>query len=162
MLDAGVIDPKMLRDAFGRFATGVTVVTMRDDSGRPTGVTVNSFSSLSLEPALLLFSLGNRQTSLKWLTDGAPFVVNVLAEGQDDVAWQFAKPRDNKFEGIETVEGASPVPGIAGAIARFECRVWSRYPGGDHEIIVGEVSSLEAQDGAPMLFWRGAMTSLAS
>lgn len=161
MFDAGPIDPRALRDAFGRFATGVTVVTMLDDEGRPTGVTVNSFSSLSLEPPLLLFSLGSNQVSMRWLREGTPFTVNVLARGQDDVAWQFAKPSDDKFEGIASEEARIGVPCIAGCLARFECRVWALYPGGDHEIVVGEVLNLEAGEGEPMLFYRGAMAQLA-
>lgn len=162
MLDAGLIDTRALRDAFGRFATGVTVVTMRDDEGRPTGVTVNSFSSLSLEPPLLLFSLGNAQVSRRWLTEGRHFAVNVLAAEQENVAWQFAKPRDDKFDGVESAPGARcDVPCIEGAIARFECRHHASYPGGDHEIIVGEVMHLETLPGAPMVFYSGAMTRLA-
>jgi flavin reductase (DIM6/NTAB) family NADH-FMN oxidoreductase RutF len=162
MLDAGLIDPKTLRNAFGRFATGVTVVTMRDEEGRGTGVTVNSFSSLSLDPPLLLFSLGNAQVSRRWLKDGRHFVVNVLSADQEAIAWQFAKPRDDKFEGVDAAPGARcDVPCIEGAIARFECRHHASYPGGDHEIIVGEVLHLETAPGEPMLFFGGAMARLA-
>ena len=163
MLDAPPLDPRALRTAFGTFATGVTVVTMRDGAGRPTGVTVNSFSSLSLDPALCLFSLGKSQTSCRWMTAGCRFVVNVLAEGQADVAWAFARPREDKFDGIETVPGeAVDVPGIAGALGRFECRLWARQDAGDHDLIIGQILHAEHREGRPLLFYRGAMETLGA
>ena len=162
MLDANPIDPIELRNACGRFATGVTVVTMLDDEGRPTGVTVNSFSSLSLDPPLVLFSLGNEQISRRWMSEGRHFVVNVLAAGQENLAWQFAKPLDNKFEGIDVAPAhVSDVPCIENAIARFECRQYASYPGGDHEIFLGEVLHLEVAEGDPMVFFCGAITQLS-
>jgi len=163
MLDGSSIDPRTLRNAFGTFATGVTVVTMRDDTGAPTGVTVNSFSSLSLDPALCLFSLGKNQVSCRWMDDGCEFVVNVLAEGQDDVAWGFAKPRDDKFDGVPNCAGTVvDVPCIEGALSRFECRLWAKHDGGDHDLIIGQVLHVEEAEGRPMLFYRGTMGALAS
>ena len=161
MLDGHALDPRVLRDTLGRFATGVCVITMRDDQGNPTGVTVNSFASLSLDPPLCLFSLGRAQTSCRWLGDDCAFVVNILGADQQDVAWAFAKPRENKFEGI-AVEPAHhvDVPAIAGAIGRLECRLWTKYDGGDHELIVGRVLHVEQAEGAPLLFFRGKMAAL--
>lgn len=163
MLDTPHHDPRALRDAFGLFATGVTVITLRDAEGRPSGVTVNSFSSLSLEPALCLFSLGVRQPSCALLTPGTPFTVNILAEGQDDIAWQFARPAEDKFAGIQIAPGQHGVPGIAGALARFECTVADRHRGGDHDIFIGQINAFEAAPAnapGPMIFYRGKMARL--
>lgn len=161
MLDRPALDTRLLRDAFGRFATGVCVITMRDDQGRPTGVTVNSFSSLSLDPALCLFSLGRAQISCRHLSEDCAFVVNILAADQQDVAWAFAKPREDKFDGIAATPAQMvDVPAIAGAIGRLECRLWRKYDGGDHELIVGEVLHAELAEGAPLIFFGGKMTAL--
>lgn len=162
MLDGHGLDPRLLRDTFGRFATGVCVITMRDDDGVPTGVTVNSFASLSLDPALCLFSLGRAQMSCRWLErEDCAFVVNILAADQEDVAWAFAKSRADKFEGIATEAAAQvDVPAIAGAIGRLECRLWRKYDGGDHELIVGRILHVDQRDGAPLVFYRGKMAAL--
>lgn len=161
MLDAPSLAPRALRDAFGTFATGVTVVTMLDADGRPTGVTVNSYSSLSLEPALCLFSLGKEQVSCRWLGEDCQFIVNVLAEGQEDVAWAFAKPRDNKFDGVASSPGTIvDVPYIEGSLSRFECRIWSRQDAGDHDLFIGQILHAEHTPGRPLMFYRGAMAKL--
>lgn len=160
MLDGNSLDPRTLRNAFGTFATGVTVVTMRDGDGKPTGVTVNSFSSLSLDPALCLFSLGKSQVSCRWMEPGCSFVVNVLAEGQDDIAWAFAKPREDKFDGVPSAPAQIiDVPCIKGALARFECRLWTKHDGGDHDLIIGQILHAEESEGRPLVFFRGAMTT---
>jgi flavin reductase (DIM6/NTAB) family NADH-FMN oxidoreductase RutF len=162
MLDGHVLDTRVLRDTFGRFATGVCVITMRDDQGGATGVTVKSFASLSLDPALCLFSLGRSQKSCQWLDgEDCAFVVNILAADQEAVAWAFAKPREDKFEGIATEPAAHvDIPVISGAIARLECRLWRKYDGGDHDMIVGRVLHVEQTGGAPLLFFRGKMAAL--
>lgn len=164
MLDTPPLDPRKLRDAFGRFATGVTVVTMLDGEGRPTGVTVNSFSSLSLDPPLCLFSLGKKQMSTRWLQqEGVHFTVNILTRDQEKVAWQFARPLEDKFEGVETGTGKTGIPYLHNSLCHFECRLWARYDGGDHEIYVGEILHLDqlAEEADPVLFYRGAMTRLS-
>jgi len=163
MLDGASLDPRTLRNAFGTFATGVTVVTMRDSEGRPTGVTVNSFSSLSLDPALCLFSLGKNQVSCRWMSDGCNFVVNVLAEGQGDIAWAFARPHEDKFEGVPSASGhIVDIPYVKGALSRFECRLRAKHDGGDHDLIIGEILHAEEGEGHPLLFLRGSMTKLGS
>lgn len=162
MLDEPSTDPRALRDAFGSFATGVTVVTLRDGDGRATGVTVNSFSSLSLTPALCLFSLGRTQPSARWLTPGTAFAINVLAAEQEAIAWQFARPAEDKFAGVPAHDGTNGAPLIEGALAWFECRVHARYDGGDHEICVGAIGRFQTRpEGAPMLFFRGKMARIA-
>lgn len=157
MLDGPQIDPRALRNAFGCFASGVTVITMRDDAGRATGVTVSSFSSLSLEPALCLFSLDKRQVSCKGIEAGHHFNINVLGAEQGDIAWQFAKPADDKCAGVAMRDGRNGVPLIDGAIAHFECTKWNVMDGGDHIIVVGEITDFAEAEGAPLLFYRGQM-----
>lgn len=162
MLDSAIDPARDLRDAFGCFATGVTVVTLHDPRGRPTGLTVNSFSSLSLTPPLLLFSVGRSQVSAPWFDVGKSFTVNVLAEDQAALAWQFARPAEDKFAGVEWRPGLGEAPVIADALARFECRTWATYDGGDHLIVVGEVVRHGRGEEDPLLFYRGRMAGLAS
>ena len=159
MLDTKTFDPRELRNAFGRFATGVTVVTMLSDQGVPTGVTVSSFSSLSLEPALCLFSLGKTQASCRWIAECKRFVINVLSEDQEGTAWQFARPAEDKMAGVSTRMGVLGIPVIEGSLCRFECRLWNTYDGGDHIIVVGEIVDFAYDEGNPMLFYKGKMIS---
>lgn len=161
MLDGQMMDPRDLRNAFGCFATGVTVITMTDADGRPTGVTVSSFSSLSLSPALCLFSLDKKQTSCRWIDAGTAFNVNVLGTEHEAAAWQFARPREDKFEGIDWHEGRNGLPLIDGALAHFECAKWNCYDGGDHIIVVGEITRFQTAMGDPLLFYRGKMATVA-
>jgi len=161
MLDNTQDFTRRLRDAFGCFASGVTVITLRDGDGEPTGITVNSFSSLSLDPPLVMFSVGCNQVSCKWFEANDTFNVNVLAEGQDAVAWQFARPVEDKFDGVSWFEGANEVPLLNEAIAHFECRKWNIMEGGDHLIVVGEVTDFHTTEGDGLLFYRGAMRKIA-
>lgn len=161
MLDTSEDPARALRDAFGCFATGVTVVTLRDPEGRPAGLTVNSFSSLSLTPPLLLFSVGRSQVSAPWFEAGNAFAVNVLAKDQEHLAWQFARPAEDKFEGVYWSEGHAGSPVIEGALARFECRKWATYDGGDHLIVVGEIVRHAREGADPLLFWQGRMAALS-
>lgn len=160
MLDTTQDFTRRLRDAFGCFPSGVTVVTLQDGEGRPTGITVNSFSSLSLDPPLLLFSVGRQQVSCRWFEAQEAFTVNVLANDQEHLAWQFAKPLKDKFDGVDWRAGANGTPVIEGALASFECRKWSIMEGGDHKIIVGEITDFTAQDGDALMFFRGSMLDM--
>lgn len=161
MLDNAVLDPRELRNTFGCFASGITIVSLFDRDGRPTGVTVSSFSSLSLDPALCLFSLGKDQVSCKLIEEGDQFTVNVLASDQADVAWQFARPSEDKFAGIDWQPGHNGVPVIGGSLCHFECRKWATYDGGDHIIIVGQITHCDRREGAPLLFYRGKIAGVA-
>ncbi|QCI63312.1 flavin reductase family protein [Phreatobacter stygius] len=155
------LDQRAFRDALGRFATGVTVVTSRTRSGRICGVTVNSFSSLSLDPPLVLWSLAASSSSHAAFDEASHFVVHVLAEGQDGLARQFARSGIDRFAGIETEEGPQGIPMLPGVAARFECRMLYRYWGGDHVIFVGRVDGFtQAPECAPLVFHAGAMRRL--
>jgi flavin reductase (DIM6/NTAB) family NADH-FMN oxidoreductase RutF len=152
---------RSFRSALGQFATGVTVMTGVSPAGDPLGITVTSFNSLSLEPPLILWSLGRDGGSFACFQVGTAFAVNVLAGDQAPLAQRFARVGIPKFDGVETYEGLDGVPLIAGCAAYFECRVHSRYPGGDHDIIVGHVRRLYNVGTNPLLFHRGALRPLA-
>ena len=161
MLDAPMIDPYELRDAFGCLPTGVTVVSMLDEAGKPTGVTVGSVTSLSMSPAFCLFSLGKQQASARLFKEGAPFVVNVLSTDLTDLAWQFAKPLEDKCEGVELSESSVHAPHLKDAIAHFACQAHTIHDGGDHRIVVGEILDFDHKQGDALIFYRGQMQTSA-
>lgn len=148
-------DPSIYRSVMGAFPTGVTVMTAADGPAR-CGVTASSFNTVSLDPPLILWSLGLRAPSLGAFRAAGHFAVNVLSETQRDVALQFARPAVDKFAGLDTFTGVTGAPLIRGALAHIECRVWARHPGGDHEIMLGEVVALCRSDGRPLVFAGGA------
>jgi flavin reductase (DIM6/NTAB) family NADH-FMN oxidoreductase RutF len=154
-------DPRRLRDALGDFATGITVVTARDAAGQPVGVTINSFASVSLEPPLVLWSLGLHSPSLVAFESCSHYAINILAAGQEDLSQRFAQSQGNRFAGIEYRVGAGDTPLLPGCCAWFECRNELRYPGGDHVILVGRVERFERQQKPPLIFHGGRYRSLA-
>ena len=157
MLDQTAIDPRELRNAFGCLPTGVCVVALTDETGAPTGVTVGSFTSLSLSPALCLFSLGREQASVRLFSEGSPFVVNVLSHESSDLAWQFAKPLDDKCEGVALEDTPVGTPRLRDGIAYFACRTHAIHDGGDHVIVVGEILDFDHSDGEALVFYKGQM-----
>lgn len=161
MLDASMIDQRELRNAFGCLPTGVTVVSMLDETGKPTGVTVGSFTSLSMSPALCLFSLGKKQASARLFTEGAPFVVNVLSTELVDLAWQFAKPLEDKCAGVDLKETLVQVPRLNDTIAHFACHAHTIHDGGDHIIVIGEILDFDHKEGDALIFYRGQMQTPA-
>lgn len=140
------IDPRAFRDACGQFATGVTVVTTLGADGRPVGLTVNSFASVSLEPPMVLFCLGNTSETLPAFDAGNGFVVHVLSEAQRFLSMKFAAKGTDRFEGILWDPGVNGNPVIPGALSTFECELAHRYQGGDHTIYVGLVANLTTGD----------------
>ena len=153
-------DPRALRNALGEFATGVTVVTTRGTDGLPVGVTINSFASVSLEPPLVLWSLGLQSPSLAAFEACSHYAVNVLAADQEELSQRFAQNRSDRFAGIDLIVGASGVPLIPGCCAWFECRNEMHYPGGDHLILVGHVESFCREEKQPLVFHGGLYRSL--
>ena len=141
-----------LRDAFGLFATGVTVVTAVRPDGVPVGVTVNSFASVSLEPPLLLWCLSRASSALPAFSRGAPFAVHVLSHHQLELARHFARRGHEKFEPTRPWSNRPHPPRIAEALCRFDCRVQELHPGGDHVIILGEVRDVQPAPGTPLAF----------
>jgi flavin reductase (DIM6/NTAB) family NADH-FMN oxidoreductase RutF len=152
----------VLRQALGQFATGITVVTTRADSGQLVGLTVNSFSALSLEPPLILWSLRVSSPSLPAFDAAPRFVINVLAEAQVDLSRRFASPQADKFDGVAHAENSWGLPVLHGASAWFECRTVSRQTAGDHCLLIAEVERFTTSDAAPLLFHGGGYFALGS
>jgi flavin reductase (DIM6/NTAB) family NADH-FMN oxidoreductase RutF len=153
-------DPRTLRDALGEFATGVTVVTARGRDGQPVGVTINSFASVSLEPPLVLWSLGLNAPTLADFETCSHYAVNVLAADQEELSQRFSQPQGERFAGIDLIVGATGAPLIPGCCAWFECRNQMHYPGGDHLILVGQVETFCREEKPPLVFHGGLYRSL--
>jgi len=150
------IDPIELRNALGSFATGVCVITANPKSHKPFGMTVNSFASVSLEPALVLWSLQNDSDCLAWFEESETFCINILADDQQALSNSCAKKGDHVLDSEIFQLGKSGTPVLHNVASSFECRVWARYPGGDHTILVGEVLEITSRpEKAPLLFHAG-------
>lgn len=157
------IDSRELRDAFGQFATGVCVVTAKTEDGRTFGMTINSFSSVSLSPALLLWSVQNDSTQTdNWLAV-EHFAISVLAADQQDVSNYFASKGERHIPAEFYAASEQGVPVINQAKAQFVCRVSERVAGGDHTIIIGEVLSVGSPrpEAPPLVFYSGKYRQLA-
>jgi crotonobetainyl-CoA:carnitine CoA-transferase CaiB-like acyl-CoA transferase/flavin reductase (DIM6/NTAB) family NADH-FMN oxidoreductase RutF len=152
---SAAVDPRRLRDAFGSFATGVTVLTARQMDGTPRGFTANSFSSVSLDPPLLLVCLAKSAHSCTTFTQAEHFGVNVLAKDQQAISGLFASRAADKFEQCTWQAGAGNVPMIDGALARFACRQERLVDAGDHIILIGRVIDFATGEGAPLGYFRG-------
>ena len=155
MPDAPLFDSRDLRRVLGSFVTGVTVVTTVDGAGQFHGVTANSFSSVSLDPPLVLWSQAVKSGSHPAFFEAERFAVNILAEDQIELSKRFAKSSHAKFAGIEVDLGAGGVPLLRDCSARLQCRVVSRVPGGDHTIYVGEVVAIDQAERKPLVFGNG-------
>lgn len=157
------IDPRALRDAAGQFATGVTVVTTLDRRGTPVGLTANSFTSVSLEPPMVLFCLEKTSETLTAFESGGGFAVHVLGAGQLELSIRFASRGIDRFEGLHWTPGIGGVPVLDGALAVFECSTTHAYEGGDHVIFVGTVERLgPVDDSGPALgYFRGGYIETA-
>lgn len=151
------LDTRELRNALGRFATGVCVVTTRTSSGIAAGLTVNSFSSVSLDPPLVAWCLGRNAPSLKAFSEAGHFAVHVMSADQHALAMHFARPAADKFADVrdQLEAGIAQVPVLKHALARFECRKASTVDGGDHLIFIGRVERFTYVDQAPLLFHAG-------
>ncbi|ODU25182.1 MAG: hypothetical protein ABT15_30525 [Pseudonocardia sp. SCN 73-27] len=150
-----------MREAMGRFATGVTVVTTVDADGETAGCTVSAFCSLSLDPPLVLVCVGRGRRMHGLLTAAPAFAVNVLAADQRDVATVFARGPQDRFRGLATSPGRGHCPLLVGAVAHVECDREQVLDGGDHAIVVGRVRSLATFPGEPLLYADGAFLDLA-
>jgi len=150
-----------LRECLGRFATGVTVVTCRGSEG-PCGITANSFSSVSLEPPLVLWNIAKVSNSLQAYLDAKYFAINVLAAGQQELSSHFAQSDHTVFNGIDYDTSDRGVPLLPDSVARFECRTHQVHDCGDHYIIVGEVESYRSDEREPLLFYNGRYAFVSS
>lgn len=154
-----MIGQERFRDVMGHFATGVTVVASRSKEGRAVGLTVNAFTSVSLDPPLVLVCIHHRADAHDELVEAGHFGVSVLAKEQADLAVRFsADDARLRFRDLQVDEGALGSPLIQGALAWLECRVTHVHREGDHSIVVGEVVACEHRQGDPLLFFRGVLT----
>lgn len=157
------IEPALFRQLLGCFPTGVAVITTRDADGRPAGLTCNSFSSVSLEPPLVLFSLRKQSRLVDAFTRGEGFAINILSQSQDALSARFASSRiEDKFEGVRWHAGALGLPVIDDCLASFECSRFACHEAGDHYVLIGEVRQMGG-GGADhaLVFYRGAYMMLA-
>lgn len=153
------VDGDSFRRALGHFATGVTVVTGIDAKGGPIGSTVSAFSSVSLDPPLILFCLSNTSATLTGVTENPDCAINILAEDQEAVSRAFAT-RQVDWSGVASRHGENGVPLLAGCLATIEARVEAVYPGGDHSIVLAMVTGITIRDGKPLVHHQGAYSSL--
>jgi flavin reductase (DIM6/NTAB) family NADH-FMN oxidoreductase RutF len=155
------VEKAEFRRALGHFATGVTVVTTKLATGQLAGITVNAFSSLSLNPPLVLVCIDKKARLHDSLEVGGNFAVNMLADDQEVVSRRFASSEPDQFREIGYTQGVTGAPLITGVIATVECRIVERLNGGDHTIVVGEVEATAVHEGKPLLYFRGGYGQLA-
>lgn len=155
------IDPRVLRHAFGTFMTGVTVVTTRTASGEPLGFTANSFTSVSLDPPLVLVCLANSSRNYDAFSTGQGFAVNILSEGQKDISNTFARPSEDRFATVDWQDGPHGSPIIAGVSAWFDCSLYKTVDAGDHVILIGKVEGFDANPTPGLGYARGAYVTPA-
>jgi len=144
------------RSALRHFAAGVTVVTTRDGDGRPSGLTANAFTSVSLDPPLVLVCVDREAAAHSAFEQHGWFAVNVLAKGQELLSRQFAASGSDKFAGVAFREGQAGLPLLDGVLAALECRIVDRYTAGDHTIFVGQVEGASLGGGSPLVYFQGA------
>ena len=154
-------DKRDLRTALGSFGTGVTVVTSGNFQSRLVGVTANSFSSVSLEPHIVLWSLVSSSPSLEVFDATGRFVINVLALEQMNLSKQFSKTLEDKFAGVEYTEGLGDLPVIQNCVATFECKTIQRTVVGDHVLFLGQVENYIYENRTPLLFCQGNYMQVA-
>lgn len=157
------MNPRALRDAFGSFATGVTVITAWKPDGQPVGVTANSFTSVSLDPPLVLWCLNSASPSASAFAEGSPFAVTILGEGAQKTALHFAGKSPEKFpKGAEPAD-RSAAPKVPGAHpCRLDCLTDAVYAAGDHVVILGRVVGMDRKGGKPLAFHEGRFHRLAT
>ena len=143
------------RAALGRFSSGVCVITTKDESERLHGITVSAFSSVSLEPPLILVCIEKRAYSHRAFEESSFFNVNILSETQQHFSDHFASHLPDKFDGIEYFESEKGLPFLKDALAHLECRLKYAHKGGDHTIFVGEIEKSSVRDGKPLIYFHG-------
>ena len=152
---SGVIDGKRFRQALGSFTTGITIVTTVDEGGADVGMTANSFNSVSLDPPMVLWSIGRSSSNFEVFVKAPHFAVHVLAADQEALATRFATRGVDRFAGAALQRGAGGIPLLDGCAARFQCRTAFRHDSGDHVILVGEVLELDQLVCEPLVFKSG-------
>lgn len=150
------MDLRALRDAFGTFMTGVTVVTTMDEEGRPVGFTANSFSSVSLDPPLLLISIARSSRNWDTFIGARGFAINILSEGQKEVSNTFARPVEDRFSSVGWRQGPAGSPVLENVSAWFDCALHQVVEAGDHAILVGRIEAFDAGQEPGLGYYRGS------
>ncbi|AXI47688.1 flavin reductase [Sulfitobacter sp. SK012] len=156
------LDPRALRTAFGTFMTGVTVVTAHDQNGEPMGFTANSFTSVSLDPPMVLVCLANSSRNYDALVQAKGFAVNILAESQIEISNTFARPVEDRFSTVEWHNGPQGSPILAGASGWFDCSMHKTVEAGDHVILIGQVEAFDSTTTPGLGYARGAYVTPSS
>lgn len=159
---AAHFDTRHFRHALSQFATGVTVITATSADGSMLGITATSFNSVSLQPPLVLWSLGIQASSMAAFAASSHYVINILAADQAELANRFASKVANRFDGVDFTLSDNGQPILRNSVGWFECTNRSRYPEGDHVIFVGEVVRCEFVSRAPLVFHAGSYASTVS
>jgi flavin reductase (DIM6/NTAB) family NADH-FMN oxidoreductase RutF len=146
--------PDRYRDVIGRFATGVTIVTAQAEHG-PCGTTANALTSLSVEPPTLLLCLNRESATGRVVAEVGAFAINILADGQGELARRFATKGSDKFSGVSVAAGELGQPLLEDALAHLECRVTEQVAGGTHVVFIARVEHASARPGAPLAYFRG-------
>jgi flavin reductase (DIM6/NTAB) family NADH-FMN oxidoreductase RutF len=154
LVDSTTIDPQEFRRALSAFATGVGVVTTLDQRGNKVGITISSFNSVSLDPPLILWSVGLDSMSYEAFVAADYFAVHVLKRQQMDLCERFAQRSESKFTDVDCQEGLHGVPILSDFAACFECSTEHVHAGGDHKIIVGRVHRVEEREAEPLIYYR--------
>ncbi|HVN91759.1 MAG TPA: flavin reductase family protein [Candidatus Binataceae bacterium] len=154
------IDRNELRRVMGHFATGVTIITTVSKDGIPTGLTANAFTSVSLDPPLLLISVDKKAESYPNFEASKVFTVNFLNEEQEALSRKFAVSGGDKFQGVAYHTGANGVPILDGVLAYLECKLWAAYEGGDHTLFLGLIEQAETREAKPLVFYRGGYRTI--
>lgn len=155
------VSSEEFRRACGRFATGVTIATATDASGAPHGLTVSSFTSVSLDPPLILICLGHQVAVIDIFRKAKYFGINILGEHQQELSDRFARRGHDRFGGLVWEPGETGVPLLPGAIAHIECAMYQRFESGDHDIFVGEMLRGTAAEGDPLIYFASRYRKLA-
>ena len=148
-------DAAAYRRALAQYATGIAIVTARDAAGKPIGITINSFASVSLDPPLVLWSVGRRASAFDAWCRASRFLVNVLASDQLELAKRFATPVEDRFAPTAWRPTEAGTPQLDGCIAWFECAAGAQHAEGDHVILVGRVERFDTAPGLPLIFHAG-------
>lgn len=155
-------DSRRFRNALGCFATGVAVVTTQVEGYAPIGITINSFSSVSLDPPLILWCLDKKSDTLPVFGATRNFTVNVLREEDREISSRLARQGDHRLDGLRTCMGGNGCPSLDDALAHFECVIEARHDAGDHIIMLGRVLHFDyVEQGRPLLYHRGGYQALA-
>lgn len=156
------LDDNTFKKAMGRFPSGVVIATTINNEGKKCGFTASAFSSLSLDPPLILVCLANSAECFNSFLNGDMFAINVIGHEQHDLAFKFATKGVDKFDGDEFVTGNSGLPIIPNCIFSLECNIKDIYPGGDHAILVGEVQEARINEGDPSIWYDGSFRNISN